>query len=554
MKTKLHILYFLTVFSNSLIAQKFTQLTTGLKTGSSPKEMTCLNNKIIFSATTASDGNELWISDGTKAGTKMLKDIYPDSININPNSSSATGFTLFNNKLYFVANDKESRDNLWETDGTEAGTKKVLNKRIEARNWPMTILNGKFLLKIDSAGFGTELFSYDPLTNNLILLKDIYPGGSSGFNSSSLGIFNIVGNKAYFGATSGLEGAELFVTDGTPSGTTIVKDINTGKRDAWPFGFGILNNKLLFTAINFNAAEASLWVTDGTDAGTIEISKMKVNRSNFPTSPVNYKGKIYFQGYDTIGNWELWQTDGTTNGTVEFMNIRPDPYRKVEILDPSYPQQLNVFNDKLYFSASDGDNRLLWQSDGTKSGTFKVKNNYSNLKNLHSPSNFYHHNGFLYFISESDSFGTALCQYNGIDSNSFKILTPDSAKRYNPFFIFDYELWRNFASCNNDLYLVGNYKFDSYNLWKIADLPTSIETIENKSNFKTYPNPNKGSFKIKNNEIIGNIFVYNSMGQIIYQTKTNEIEIDLNIDKPGIYIIQIINGNLIQTQKVIIQN
>ncbi len=554
MKTKLQLILFLTFIGNSLKAQKFTELTSGLKAGISPKEMTCLNNKIIFSASTAADGNELWISDGTKAGTKMLIDIYPDSININPNSSSPAGFTEFNNKLYFVASDAESRNSLWETDGTEAGTKKILKKNIDARNMPMTMLNGKFLFKIDSAGLGTELFSFDPIANNLILLKDIYPGSSSGFNSSFLGIFTVVGNKAFFGATSGIDGAELFVTDGTPSGTFLVKDINSGNKDAWPFPFGILNNKLLFSAYSNNAADATLWVTDGTESGTSEISKMKVQKSNFPTSPVNYKGKLFFQGYDTIGNWELWQTDGTTSGTVEFMNIRPDPDRQYEFLDPSHPQNLTVFNDKLYFSAYDGKNRLLWQSDGTKFGTYKVKKDYSTFKNLNSPSNFYQYNGYLYFIAECDSFGTALCNFNVTDSNSFKTLTPDSAKRYNPFFKFDYDLWRRFTSCNGDLYLVGNYNFNSYNLWKVSNLPTDIQIIETKNTFKIYPNPSAGNFKIKSDDILGNILVYNSMGQVIHQTKTIDSEIEISIDKAGIYFVQINDGNKTQTMKVLVQN
>ena len=126
MKTKLQLILFLSILSNSLMAQKFTQLTSGLKAGISPKEMTCLNNKIIFSATTAADGNELWISDGTKAGTKMLKDIYPDSLFDKPKSSEPTGFTVLNNKVYFTATDAESYYSLWETDGTESGTKKIL--------------------------------------------------------------------------------------------------------------------------------------------------------------------------------------------------------------------------------------------------------------------------------------------------------------------------------------------------------------------------------------------------------------------------------------------
>ncbi len=87
--------------------------------GSNPDNITQFGSKAIFTATTASGGNELWITDGTSSGTVLLKDI-----NVGGGSSSPHDFVVLNGTAYFAANDG-SGDALWKTDGTTGGTVKV---------------------------------------------------------------------------------------------------------------------------------------------------------------------------------------------------------------------------------------------------------------------------------------------------------------------------------------------------------------------------------------------------------------------------------------------
>lgn len=76
-----------------------------------------INGKLIFSAFSPKTGHELWVSNGSKAGTQLLKDITPG------NSDSGTAyFTAIGGQLYFVANNSQ----LWKTDGTTRGTQMVL--------------------------------------------------------------------------------------------------------------------------------------------------------------------------------------------------------------------------------------------------------------------------------------------------------------------------------------------------------------------------------------------------------------------------------------------
>jgi ELWxxDGT repeat protein len=67
---------------------------------------------MIFAADDGVDGNELWITDGTPAGTRFFKDLAPGA-----SSSDPSSFVLFNDTVYFVAS-----GGLWKTDGTSEGT------------------------------------------------------------------------------------------------------------------------------------------------------------------------------------------------------------------------------------------------------------------------------------------------------------------------------------------------------------------------------------------------------------------------------------------------
>lgn len=99
-----------------------------------------INDKLIFSRFTPEAGWELWVSDGTSKNTKLLKDITPGS-----NSSSFQDFTEYKNELYFRNNSAE----LWKTDGSEAGTKMVLRSE---RLSTLYSVNNKLLMTFSGDG------------------------------------------------------------------------------------------------------------------------------------------------------------------------------------------------------------------------------------------------------------------------------------------------------------------------------------------------------------------------------------------------------------------
>ena len=85
---------------------------------SSPGSLTALGNTLYFSANDGVNGTELWKSDGTAAGTVLVKDIFP-SVSW---SSSPRYLTAVGNTLFFSANDGVNGEELWRSDGTAAGT------------------------------------------------------------------------------------------------------------------------------------------------------------------------------------------------------------------------------------------------------------------------------------------------------------------------------------------------------------------------------------------------------------------------------------------------
>ncbi|XZE17820.1 SdrD B-like domain-containing protein [Pirellulaceae bacterium SH449] len=70
---------------------------------------------IVFAARRGTISEALWYSDGKRAGTRLVKDVNP---NDNPRIHA---FGAMNDRVYFIA---DSND-LWVTDGTTSGTKKV---------------------------------------------------------------------------------------------------------------------------------------------------------------------------------------------------------------------------------------------------------------------------------------------------------------------------------------------------------------------------------------------------------------------------------------------
>jgi ELWxxDGT repeat protein len=119
-------------------------------------------------------------------------------------------------------------------------------------------------------------------------------------------------------------------------------------------------NVLLFAGLDKNG-DNNLWVTDGTAAGTSEISIAGVGSEGLfglpPASPYfagSPDGRVLFSGIDAKGDFNLWVTNGTAAGTSDISLATQDP-------GGLNPQFLTVFGSKVLF---EGVEKTRWQSVG----------------------------------------------------------------------------------------------------------------------------------------------------------------------------------------------
>jgi ELWxxDGT repeat protein len=407
--------------------------TTLVSTESDPRYMTSMNGKVYFSAYDATNGRELWETDGTMAGTTLVKDISPGSGSSYPGIGYSLGlgqFAVLGGKLYFGANDGTDGNQLWSTDGTSAGTKIVDNinpgsittNGQGAAVTSIAAVNGRIFFQANDGTHGSELWTSLGKASATSLVKDIdltdagsYPtefSGSGGVtyfqadgelwktdgsargtsllnpaipSQESFADFN---GKLIFGAADA-HGSEMWQSDGTAGGTTLLKDINPGSGSSYPNGFTNFDGKLIFSA-NDGSNGDELWISDGTVLGTTLLKDINpaqgytyygnyypgYPQGSYPRDFTAMGGSLYFAADDGSVGDELWKTDGTAAGTTLVADINPgsttDYYGDVNPKS-SAPQDLTAFNGLLFFSANDGSHgRELWESDGTASGTHLV--------------------------------------------------------------------------------------------------------------------------------------------------------------------------------------
>jgi ELWxxDGT repeat protein len=178
---------------------------------------------LFFTADDGTVGRELWRSDGTKAGTVLLKDINPTD-----EYSGSSGIRFLTNvagTAFFsaVTDGTDNTRELWKSDGTGDGTVQVkeINPNGGSAPFDLTSFMGTLFFQAGDGSHGYELWKSDGTEDGTVLVKDIYPTGSSYPMR-----FTKVGSLLYFRANDGVNGAELWSTDGTGDGTELVGDIN----------------------------------------------------------------------------------------------------------------------------------------------------------------------------------------------------------------------------------------------------------------------------------------------------------------------------------------
>lgn len=306
-----------------------------------PRELTMVGDRLFFVASGPSHGRELWSSDGTSAGTRLVADISPGSA-----STSLTDLSTYDGEAYFAAN-----GDLWASDGTQQGTRLVSD---EFRNpagfadWqgqlyfisrpdPDDVINYARLIRWDGTNAGAVAVDGPDVFGRLTVLKPT-PGGL--FWNGDFSVWRV---EDHTSSTFEMVSFNGELTEGSDP----VKPVRLG--DAWLF---------FATEGNRGVRSESLWRTDGTSENTYRISR-RVRLQ---------EGVVLGDKFVFFTESGAWTTDGTARSDVPLVEI-------------SSGDRLLLVGEAAgwaFFAIEGGENASnvptfrLWGTDGTPEGTQKL--------------------------------------------------------------------------------------------------------------------------------------------------------------------------------------
>ena len=336
-------------------------------------------------------GRELCVTDGTPAGTRLVRDINPLG------SANIQSLTAVGDRVFFVATDGTGGYQIWTSDGTEAGTIPVMDRRFgeNSRPYELTAV-GSTLFFVDQDMSGYQLWKSDGTKAGTGLVKDVWPGS---WNSQLGNLVDADGTLMFTAFDPAVEDGRvptIWRSDGTAAGTVRVARFPTSVRDQVsqlvPAG-----GRLFAVAYGWPGSGDELWALD---AGAAEARLVRDIRPGMQGSSITsltpLGGGVVFSADDGTTGPELWWSDGTEAGTRLVLDIQPRAYNQKTwtppvatsravttsgaVLPPdpwvtagSQPRDVTVFNGRAVFTAFDETHgRQVWSSDGTAAGTWRI--------------------------------------------------------------------------------------------------------------------------------------------------------------------------------------
>lgn len=373
------------VFCQSVIIKSFEKDSDG-----GPSTPVLYNGKYYFTAYENGFGRELWCTDGTVAGTYMVKDIRPGAADgVEPFFELAAH--VHNGILYFRADDGVTGTELWRTNGTSAGT---------------------FLVKdISVGGSDGNPGQFTTAGNRMYFVSNnsLYKTNGTTNGTTWLKSFNVVTNlygfngDLYFSADDNNQGQELWKSTGTTNGTNLLKDLNGVPGTSLPCNFNATNNTLFFMSTG-SGGGYELWKTNGTAAGTVLVKDINPTGSGVAVTYADIEtytigNEIYFRGNDGVNGWQLWKSDGTSAGTIMLSNISGGLY---------FYEELAFANNKFYFGAFTDTHYSMYDvvTNSVSLTNFPKKSYFNNRKRIFL-------NNDMYYTDKDTILGSELWKADG---------------------------------------------------------------------------------------------------------------------------------------------
>ncbi|WP_164018322.1 ELWxxDGT repeat protein [Pyxidicoccus trucidator] len=357
---------------------------------SGPTDLTMVGDRLFFIADDEVRGRALWASDGTEEGTYLVERVLP----IDASFGEGQTLVAYKGRLYFstVVPDGTDGYELWTSDGTEAGTFMVE----DFAPGPASSFPRRFIVH---DGFLYFVVTVDD--ENWLVRSDGGPGFTpvlKVFEDTVIFSMKSVGRKLFFLVDPDEGEADLYVTDGTAAGTRFLRFFP----GEYPHDMVGLHGKLYFSAGSGAPEGEELWVSDGTRSGTKRVKDIQPGAvGSAPAFLAVSEGRIFFAADDGEHGRELWVSDGTTRGTVLFRDLEPGA-------TGSSPSEVTAIQDWLFFGATTaGRGAEPWVSDGTVAGT-RALDEVAPGAASSSPRDFIRSGWDVFFTAEDGSTGREL--------------------------------------------------------------------------------------------------------------------------------------------------
>ncbi|MFP2932174.1 ELWxxDGT repeat protein [Pyxidicoccus sp. 3LG] len=208
------------------------------------------------------------------------------------------------------------------------------------------------------------------------LVRDLRTGSEHDNFFEGPSFFVALGNTVLVSASDKVHGRELWRTDGTAAGTSLVLDLLPGTRGSDPSHAVVMNGRVYFLAgATGETYYTGLWRTDGTSEGTVLVKSLRAQG----TFLKERNGVLYIGTGDPTGytsGFGLWRSDGTPDGTTPL---------RVESVETGTigAHSAEWLGDTLLFSAPGAAQGMaLWTTDGTREGTRLLKDPHPGFDHL----------------------------------------------------------------------------------------------------------------------------------------------------------------------------
>jgi ELWxxDGT repeat protein len=319
-------------------------LRTGLPAQPAPA---ALGNLVLFRGLDATTGVELWRSDGTAAGTVLVRDIRSGVASaLGTGNETQWSLRALPGQLLFAADDALG-DEVWRTDGTTLGTTIVSN----VAPGPAAALvslggvtaDGRLLFAATAAATGRDLWSTNGTPAGTQLLVDDTAG-------TTVQVLGPVGTQWQF-AIGDASTARLYTTGGTAATTTLLTTLVGG---AVQSGTAIAAYGGSLQGITLFRVGSSIYRSDGTGFNTFALGQAPTLSQGTSWFTLPGADVAVFGGTSTGFGVEPWRSNGFASGTARLFDIHPGSAS-------SSPSQFTASGSLVFFTADDGTTgRELW--------------------------------------------------------------------------------------------------------------------------------------------------------------------------------------------------